>query len=93
MPTQQPRKLVHPAPQPVHGPACKRRGGDVESSLEWRPLRPAAGGTSENSQGLRLSPTGFPSSWSQWLPTWKREVNNGEEAALQVKDIRVWAYK
>ncbi|XP_078463545.1 beta-1,3-glucan-binding protein-like [Lampetra fluviatilis] len=35
----------------------------------------------------------FYNAKSQWLPTWKREVNNGEEAALQVKDIRVWAYK
>ncbi|PSN43614.1 hypothetical protein C0J52_16374, partial [Blattella germanica] len=28
---------------------------------------------------------------NQWLPTWERDVNNGENAALQVEYIRVWA--
>ncbi|PSN52726.1 hypothetical protein C0J52_06148 [Blattella germanica] len=35
--------------------------------------------------------TDFWNGRNQWLPTWERDVNNGENAALQVEYIRVWA--
>ena len=28
----------------------------------------------------------------QWYPTWNPEVNNGEDAAMQVDYVRVWAH-
>lgn len=39
------------------------------------------------------SPTAFKDFWDargNWYPTWQPEVNNGENAAMQVKTIRVW---
>ncbi|CAM9134796.1 unnamed protein product [Lampetra fluviatilis] len=35
----------------------------------------------------------FYNAKAEWFPTWKRGVNDGEEAALQVRAVRVWAYK
>ncbi|CAK8694096.1 unnamed protein product [Clavelina lepadiformis] len=40
------------------------------------------------------SPTAMRDFWQakkDWYSTWEPEVNNGENAALQVKSIRVWA--
>uniref|UniRef100_F7BJS1 Uncharacterized protein n=1 Tax=Ciona intestinalis TaxID=7719 RepID=F7BJS1_CIOIN len=40
------------------------------------------------------SPTAFKDFWmgkNSWYPTWQPDVNNGENAAMQVKTIRVWA--
>jgi len=39
------------------------------------------------------SPTAMRDFWqakNQWYPTWNSDVNNGEDAALQVRSIRVW---
>lgn len=39
------------------------------------------------------SPTAFKDFWmgkDSWYPTWQADVNNGENAALQVRSIRVW---
>ncbi|PSN52721.1 Beta-1 [Blattella germanica] len=47
--------------------------------------------------GNKMAPFDQPAStdfWngrSQWLPTWQLDVNNGENAALQVDYIKVWA--
>lgn len=35
----------------------------------------------------------FYNAKAEWLPTWQRDVNDGEEAALQVRAVRVWAYE
>lgn len=35
--------------------------------------------------------TDFWNGREQWLPTWQRDVNNGENSALQVDYIKVWA--
>ncbi|XP_076802516.1 beta-1,3-glucan-binding protein-like [Clavelina lepadiformis] len=40
------------------------------------------------------SPTAMRDFWqakNTWYPTWQSGVNNGENAALQVKNIKVWA--
>ena len=40
------------------------------------------------------SPTAFKDFWlakNKWYPTWKADVNNGEDAAMQVDYVRVWA--
>ncbi|RUS89753.1 hypothetical protein EGW08_002456 [Elysia chlorotica] len=34
--------------------------------------------------------TAFWNARNNWLPTWKLDQNNGEDAAMQVKYIRVW---
>jgi len=42
---------------------------------------------------LNTSPTAFKDFWDargNWYPTWQPDVNNGENAAMQVKTIRVW---
>nr|XP_039269968.1 beta-1,3-glucan-binding protein-like [Styela clava] len=43
---------------------------------------------------LNNSPTAMRDFWqakNQWYPTWQADVNNGENAAMQVKSIKVWA--
>ncbi|XP_011669703.1 beta-1,3-glucan-binding protein [Strongylocentrotus purpuratus] len=67
-------------------------------------LNVAVGGTNYFSDGftntpskpwLNTSPTASTDFWnahSDWLPTWNQGVNNGEDAALQVNYIRVYAY-
>ncbi|XP_061407470.1 beta-1,3-glucan-binding protein-like isoform X1 [Lethenteron reissneri] len=59
----------------------------------WNNTSPTAMLDFYNAKYVALAGITRVSRGSQWLPTWKREVSNGEEAALQVKDIRVWAYK
>ena len=39
------------------------------------------------------SPTAAADFWAardDWYPTWNPSTNNGEDAAMQVKSIRVW---
>ncbi|XP_022087863.1 beta-1,3-glucan-binding protein-like isoform X2 [Acanthaster planci] len=43
---------------------------------------------------LNSSPTALSDFWNakdQWYPTWNPDVNNGEDAAMQIKSVRVWA--
>ncbi|KAL0840437.1 hypothetical protein ABMA28_015691 [Loxostege sticticalis] len=43
---------------------------------------------------LNGSPTAATDFWNgrkDWLPTWKLDVNDGEDASLQVDYVRVWA--
>ena len=36
--------------------------------------------------------TDFYNKKDEWYPTWNPDVNNGEDAAMQVKSVRVWAH-
>ncbi|XP_071799731.1 beta-1,3-glucan-binding protein-like isoform X2 [Asterias amurensis] len=67
-------------------------------------LNVAVGGTNYFSDGLTNqpyakpwsndSPTAASDFWNakdDWYPTWNPDVNNGEDAAMQVKSVRVWA--
>ena len=38
------------------------------------------------------APADFYKAKDKWYPTWNPDGNNGEDAALQVKYIRVWAH-
>ena len=40
-----------------------------------------------------FAPRDFWNAHTQWYPTWHAENNNGEDAAMQVKYIRVWKLK
>ncbi|XP_038048503.1 beta-1,3-glucan-binding protein-like [Patiria miniata] len=43
---------------------------------------------------LNSSPTALLDFWNakdQWYPTWNPTVNKGEDAAMQIKSVRVWA--
>ncbi|CAG4937642.1 unnamed protein product [Colias eurytheme] len=41
--------------------------------------------------GSPTAPRDFWNARNNWLPTWNPNVNNGEDAALQVDYVRVWA--
>ncbi|KAJ8039654.1 Beta-1,3-glucan-binding protein [Holothuria leucospilota] len=43
---------------------------------------------------LNTSPTAAKDFWvgkNKWYPTWNADVNNGEDAAMKVRSVRVWA--
>ena len=40
-----------------------------------------------------FAPRDFWNGRASWLPTWNLDKNNGEDAAMQVKYVRVWKLK
>ncbi|KAI8478718.1 hypothetical protein Bbelb_435530 [Branchiostoma belcheri] len=46
-----------------------------------------------NSQSRSQAMEHFWQARHQWLPTWDPNANNGEDAAMQVKSVKVWKFR
>ncbi|XP_066282938.1 beta-1,3-glucan-binding protein-like [Branchiostoma lanceolatum] len=46
-----------------------------------------------NSESRSQAMSSFWRARDQWLPTWSPGTNNGEDAAMQVKSVKVWKFR